>query len=331
MFLGDQVPYDQNYLTFVRQMGVTHIDLPFVPNLGLEQDGCWHADALARTREYVEKQGLELAAMHLPLTSAGIEHQIWPNIMLGTSERDRDIEKVVLSIEAAAKAGIKLLLYNLALLPVLRTGTTLGRGGTVYSHFDYTQLPAAEPLVDAGCTADVLWERIAYFINQVIPVAEACDVKLGCHQHDPGLPDGMSYRGVTRVLGSIEGVRRFLQLSPSAYHGLNFCQGTITEMCTDPEQVFAAIREFGSQKRIFWVHLRNIRGGLGCFDEVFPDEGVIDMRRAVRAYRTLGYDGVLVPDHVPHIIGDTPMGHRASAYCFGYIRNLIESTASGIR
>ena len=327
MFLGDQVPYNEEYLRFVRQMGVTHIDLFSVPNLGLEQDGYWHTDALLRAREFTEKQGLVLAAMHLPLSSAGIEHQVWPHIMLGTAERDRDIEKVARSIKAAGKAGIPLLLYNLALLPVLRTGTTMGRGGMIYSHFDYKRLPPAESLVDASCTADVIWERISYFIQRIIPIAEACHVKLGCHQHDPGLPDGMSYRGVTRVLGNLEGVRRFLALSSSPYHGLNFCQGTITEMCTDPEQVYAAIDEFGSQKRIFWVHLRNIRGSLGYFDEVFPDEGVVDMRRALLAYRAVGYDGVLVPDHVPHIIGDTPIGHRARAYCFGYMRNLIETTA----
>ncbi|MHB9032786.1 MAG: mannonate dehydratase [Anaerolineae bacterium] len=327
MYLGDQAHYDESYLQWVRQLGVTHVDIPSATGLGIEQDGFWHVDALQKVRETVEKQGLVLAAMHLPLTSAGIEQQVWPNIMLGTPERDRDIDKVARSIEAAGKAGVPLLLYNLALLPVLRTGSSSGRGGVVYSHFDYRKLPPASPLVPLECTAEVLWERISYFIERIIPVAETSKVKLGCHQHDPALPPGMTYRGVTRILGSIEGVRRFVALSPSPYHGLNFCQGTMAEMCTDPEQLYAAIREFGAQKRIFWVHFRNIRGGLGLFDEVFQDDGNIDMQRAFNIYREVGYEGVLVPDHMPHIVGDTPNCHAARAYCFGYIRALIEGEA----
>ena len=106
MYLGDQAPLDEDYLRYVRQLGVTHVDLFSAPNLGIEQDGCWHADALLRAREIVEKQGLVLAAMHLPLTSAGIEKQVWPHIMLGTPDRDRDIDKVARTIEAAGKAGI---------------------------------------------------------------------------------------------------------------------------------------------------------------------------------------------------------------------------------
>ncbi len=329
MYLGDQVPYDDDYLDYARQLGVTHIDLFSAPNLGIERDGYWNTEALLKAREFVEKHNLILAAMHLPLTSAGIDKQVWPNIMLGTPERDHDIDKVARTIEAAGKAGIPLLLYNLALLSVLRTGTASGRGGTVYSRFDYHELAPTDPLVPADCTAEVLWERIAYFIERIIPVAESCGVRLGCHQHDPGLMPGMTYRGVTRVLGSIEGMRRFIGLSSSPYHGLNFCQGTVAEMCTNPEQLYAAIREFGSQKRIFWVHFRNIRGGLGSFDEVFPDEGTIDMQRAFSTYREVGYDGVLVPDHMPHIQGDTPQCHRARAYCFGYIRALIERDARG--
>ncbi|MBC7238379.1 MAG: mannonate dehydratase, partial [Chloroflexi bacterium] len=187
-------------------------------------------------------------AMHLPLTSGGIERQIWPNIMLGKPERDRDIEQVCKCIEAAAEAGIPTLLYNLAILPVVRTPyRTPGRGGVTYSHFDYEELKDDPPLPYAPVTADEAWERIEYFIERVIPVAEEFGVRLGCHQHDPGMPPGKGYRGIERVLGSIEGVKRFISLSDSPYHGLNFCQGTISEMCTDPQQVYDAIRYFGER------------------------------------------------------------------------------------
>jgi len=99
-------------------------------------------------------------------------------------------------------------------------------------------------------------------------------------------------------------------------------------MCTSPEQVYDAIRYFGSRKRIFWVHFRNIRGGFLKFDEVFPDEGDIDMIRALRAYKEVGYDGALIPDHVPQSDLDTPHGHRARAFCFGYIKAAIQAVES---
>ena len=328
MHVGSQVPYMDEVFTFLRQMGVEYIDTSPAHGLGLEEDGCWHADALMRVREHVESFGLKLAAMHLPLSSGGMEAQGWPSIMLGRPERDREIEKVCKSIEAASRAGVPLLLYNLAILPVVRSGRTPGRGGVTYSHFDYEKVKNDPPLPTGPVNADMFWERIEYFIQRVIPVAEEFKVRMGCHQHDPGMPPGIGYRGIDRVLGSIAGVKRFIALHPSPFHGLNFCQGTISEMCTSPEQVYDAIRYFGSRKRIFWVHFRNIRGGFLKFDEVFPDEGDIDMVKAMRTYKEVGYDGVLVPDHVPDFPADRPYPYRAFAFGLGYIKALIQAVES---
>ena len=325
MYLGAQIPISDDNLAFIRQMGVTHIDTTPAGLSGFESLP-WRADALVRLRDQVEGHGLTLAALHLPLSSGGIERQAWPQIMLGGPERDRQIDEAIQCIEAAAEAGIPLLLYNLAILPVVRSPErTPGRGGATYSYFDYEALKDDPPLPYGPVTAEQAWERIIYFVERVIPAAEAAGVRMGCHQHDPGMPPGVGYRGIERVLGSIEGVKRFVALSDSPVHGLNFCQGTISEMCTDPEQVYDAIRYFGERQRIFWVHFRNIRGGYLRFDEVFPDEGDIDMVRALKTYIEVGYDGVLVPDHVPHSAQDTPYGHRAHAFATGYIRGLLQA------
>ena len=326
MYLGAQLPFSHEHLAFARQMGVTHVDVTPLDMLGLER-GYWDVDGLLRVRETVEAHGLILAAMHLPLTSAGIEKQIWPDIMLAGPDRDRQIDGVVRCIEAAGEAGITTLLYNLAILPVVRNPERVrGRGGVTYSHFNYDEIKNDPLLPYAPVTADQAWERISYFVERAIPVAESCGGRMGCHQHDPGMPLGIGYRGIERVLGSIEGVKRFIALSDSPYHGLNFCQGTISEMCTHPDQVYEAIRYFGERKRIFWVHFRNIRGGYLAFDEVFPDEGDVDMVKAIKTYREVGYDGVLIPDHVPHSELDTSYNHRAHAFSYGYIRGLIQAT-----
>ena len=76
------------------------------------------------------------------------------------------------------------------------------------------------------------WERIDHFLGQVVPVATAAKVRLACHPHDPYTPPG--YRGVTRVLGTVAGLKRFVTMHESPYHGLNFCQGTVAEMLDDP-------------------------------------------------------------------------------------------------
>jgi len=314
-------------------MGVEYVDAspPLRPSSrgpGLEED-YWNADALARFREHVESFGLKLAAMHLPLSSVDIEKQRWPSIMLGTSERDRDIEQVCKCIEAAGEAGIPLLLYNLTILPVVRDPKRVsGRGGSMLSYFDYDKMKD-EPLPPAGpISAEQAWERIEYFIKRVIPVAEECKVKMGCHPNDISVPPGTTYRGIAPVLGSIDGLKRFIDLHPSPYHGLLFCQGCVSEFSTSPEQVYEAIRYFGSRKKIFWVHFRNIRGGFLKFEETFPDDGDIDMLRAMRIYKEVGYDGVLIPDHVPKSALDSRWGHRAHAFCLGYIRALIQAVES---
>ena len=137
------------------------------------------------------------------------------------------------------------------------------------------------------------------------------------------MPPGKGYRGVETVLGTVDGLKRFVEIKSSPYHGLNFCQGTVAEMLEKPgEQIFDVIRYFGSRKKIFNVHFRNIRGGYLNFRETFIDDGDVDMRSALRVYREVGYDGMLMPDHVPSIAGDA-RGVQAFAFTFGYIKALL--------
>ena len=173
-----------------------------------------------------------------------------------------------------------------------------------------------------------MWERISYFLDRVIPVAEESRVRLACHPHDPGMPRDRGFRGVHRVLGSVDGLKRFIELKRSPYHGLNFCQGTVSEMLKNPrEEIHDVIRYFGSRKKIFNVHFRNIKGGFLNFQETFPDDGDVDMLRAIRTYKEVGYDGMLMPDHVPKIEGDTG-GRQAFAFAFGYIQAAIQMVYS---
>jgi mannonate dehydratase len=208
----------------------------------------------------------------------------------------------------------------MSILGVVRTEPTPGRGGASYSTFVYDKARQEPPLTEAGpVNADQYWERITYFLERVVPVAEEHKVRLACHPHDPGMPPDKGYRGVQTVLGSVAGLKRFIEIAPSKYHGLNFCQGTISEMLQKPgEEIFDVIRYFGSRGKIFMVHFRNIRGRFLDFQETFIDDGDVDMLKAMRVYKEVGFDGMMMPDHVPRIPGDT-RGFQAFAFTFGYI------------
>src|SRR5437762_9174222 len=139
----------------------------------------------------------------------------------------------------------------MSILGVCRSEPTSGLGRSSYSTFVYETARQDSSLTEAGLVpADVYWERITYFLERVVPVANECKVRLACHPHDPGMPPGKGYRGVETVLGSPDGLKRFLSIQESPYHGLNFCQGTVSEMLQDPgKEIFDVIRSFGNGKK----------------------------------------------------------------------------------
>jgi mannonate dehydratase len=253
-----------------------------------------------------------------------------------------------------------MLKYNLQMVGITRTGQRRGRGGALESAFraaDYSHDKdrahsywgvghpgggaGADIAVNAagtaqavgqvvateldGMSASQVWSALEQFVEAVLPVAESVGLRLAGHPHDPAYPAG-GLNGVEHVLGSIEGIERFLDLAPeSKSHGINFCQGTVAEMSPNPSPyVIDAIRRIGGRGRIFMVHFRNIKGGYCDFSECFPDEGDVDMAAAVRAYRDVGYDGILCPDHVPASDLD-PARERFFAFALGYTRGLLQA------
>jgi mannonate dehydratase len=265
------------------------------------------------------------------LTSSLIDREKHPAIMLAQSpERDRDIEAFQNHIKTCAATGIRTLKYNMSILGVVRSGEVPGRGDTVYNKWNYAEAAAKNPpLTRAGVVnADAFWERIDYFLSRVVPVANQYKVRIACHPQDPGMPP-QGYRGVDRVLGTVDGLKRFVGMYESPYHGLNFCQGTVSEDLEKPnEQIGDVIRWFGSRKKIFNVHFRNIRGHRDDFvAEMFPDEGDVDFVKVLKVYREVGYEDLLMPDHAPKVVGeDAEWGANENfAFEFGYIRALIQA------
>jgi len=314
--LGDQ------YLRQLAQLGIVHvcIDPPGDPY-------GWNRDVLARHLDRIDSAGLILDMVQLPLPSSGIDKPHGsPGIVLGLpGERDRELDGLCRLIEDLSAMGIGAAKYNFNLLGIPRTPSERGRGGAVLSTYRAEQATDIAILTRAGeVSADEMWERITYFLERVVPVAEANRLRLACHPHDPLTPPG--YRGMQeRVLGNAEGLKRFVSICESPYHGLNFCQGTIAESLEHPrEEIGEIIRWFGERKKIFNVHFRNIKGGRFSFTEEFPDAGDMDMPAAFRLYHEVGVDCMIMPDHVPHIDGQAPF-ETAFAFAFGYITALFQA------
>jgi mannonate dehydratase len=265
------------------------------------------------------------------LTSSLIDREKNPGIMLAQEpERGREIEAFQNHIRTCAKAGIRTLKYNMSILGVVRSGEVPGRGDTVYNKWNFAEAQAKNPpLTKAGVVnEDAFWERIHYFLDHVVPVANENKVRIACHPNDPGMPPE-GYRGIHTVLGTIDGLKKFVSYKESPYHGLNFCQGTVSEDLENPnEQIGDVVRWFGSRKKIFNVHFRNIRGHRSDFvAEMFPDEGDVDFVKVLKVYREVGYEDLLMPDHAPKVVGvDAEWGANENfAFEFGYIRGLIQS------
>jgi mannonate dehydratase len=350
MYIGEQLMNpDERRLRLSAQLGVRHVVLD---NRGSELVSArggvsvWDAGKLARYRKWVE--GLDLALEVFTLDVGSILLDSLTD--LEGAKRQREV--LAKNVAIAADAGMSCLKYNVQMVGITRTGMRPGRGGCANPAFRLAEYsPEADrrhsywgvvyPDSREAHQGDVAmlcgqkmarevppvseaegWRAIEFLLEGLVPAAEKAGVRLACHPHDPAYPPG-GLNGIHHVMGSVEGLRRFLSLGSSKVHGLNFCQGTVAEMFEAPARpVVAAIEEFAA--RMFMVHFRNIRGGFGDFEEVFPDEGDLDMLEAARAYWRAGYRGVLCPDHVPFSELDEKH-ERFMAFALGYTRGLIQA------
>lgn len=239
----------------------------------------------------------------------------------GLPGRDEEIARVHELLHTMAALDIRLLCYNF--MAAFGWGRTRmaepGRGGSLVTAFDAADL-ADLPAHSEEISEERMWANYAYFLDAVLPVAEETGVNLAVHPDDPPLSP---YRGVARILRTPDAIERALSLSSSPAHGLTFCQGTFATMGAD---IPSAIRRFAD--RIRFVHFRDIQGDATSFRETWHDEGMTDMRAAMREYADIGFDGPMRSDHVPTLDGE-PNHHPGyetlgRLYAVGYLRGLTE-------
>ena len=323
MYLGTQTGCRNDAdIEVLAQLGVTHVDQS--PS---EPWSEWTVDTLKAIRDRFDKYEISVEMIHIPLGSQNaFKNEAGAIFLEPEDERDRAIDRMCETVRMVGEAGLRGVNYNITILGHMRTPSSKGRGGATVSTFEYHKLDQSKGEFEGGAAdEDTMWERIDHWLKCIIPVAEEYKVQMACHPSDPGIGAGRTYRGVARVLGMPEGFKKFIELYDSPYNGLNFCQGCMSEALENPSaEIFDVIRYFGKRKKIFNVHFRNIKGSLNNFVEVFPDEGDIDMLKALRVYKEVGYEYMIMPDHVPGISGPEA-GQVGFAFTYGYIHALMQA------
>ena len=244
------------------------------------------------------------------------------------------MQEVIRNVEKAAAVGVKVVTMHWTMIPIRRNGHASGRGGSSYHSFKLEENWRDLPVEARGAISyEEYWERITYFLQNIIPVCEEYDVRMAVHPYDPpGLPRG--YQGVDNWDAApdsiFDSLRKYESIVDSPYNGFQLCLGTIMEGMKNPSvDILPVVKYFAEKGKIYQIHMRNIKGGLYNFQEVYIDEGEADFIEVVRVLRNSGYSWSICPDHVP-THPDDPRGYQAFAHAFGYIKGLIDSANSEV-
>jgi len=313
MFIQDQLPWEQvndENLSFFKAIGVDYLTINPGPDL---RDGADRSDYWLAMRKLAESHGLKLMNTACPG---------WDELTLALPDRDEKIKAWCMLLRNMGKAGIPTLGYNFKPVGNFRTPATLGRGGAHYSTFHYDEFMKNPPFYpEKVITEEQLAENMEYFLSRVIPVAEEEGIRMALHPDDPPIPETMG--GAARIVSSLDQYKRIFNMVPSRSNAMLFCQGCVTEMGENVEQ---AIRDIGSLDKIVYVHFRNIRGNSPRdFEEVFIDEGDVDMVKMMQTYKEIGFNGPFMMDHTPEFPYDHQTFYGGHAYAAGYIRALIQT------
>lgn len=307
-------------LTFAKQLGVSGVQMnnPLLPM----ETGYWQVEDLQRVKDQVDEYGLVLEALE------NVPRTFYDKAMLGLPGRDEQIENYQTTIRNMAKVGIPVLGYNWMPNGVWRTPNAKGRGGAIVTSYDSTQIDTfplvaglreVDELEGRTVSHDEMWDNYTYFVDAVIPVVEEVGMKLALHPDDPPVPE---LGGIARLFDSSEGYKKAFEIAPSPNHGMEFCMGCFSEM---GEDVIEALRYFGNDGRLFYIHFRDVQGCVPNFQECFLGEGNVDVVDAMRVLKEVNFDGFIIDDHVPRMIDDSDWRHRGHAHATGYILALVDA------
>lgn len=311
-------------------------DIQFVKQLGIEwvmtgiRDSEKHtaADYIA-LRERFERHGLKIYRL------ANNWCHNMPEVTLNLPGRDEKIAEYLQYIRNLGAAGIHYSTYAHMGNGIWSSGRETIRGGAEARAFHIDDPEKVghwagerfrEPLSHGRkYTEDELWENYVTFIKQVVPVAEESGVFIGIHPDDPPVYD---LGGIPRcIFGSFEGYRRAIEIADSPNIGMCMCAGCWLEGgAAMGKDVVETLRYFAERKKLFKVHFRNVTAPMPAgFSETYMDAGYFDMAKIVQVLQDVGFDGAIMSDHLPKMVGGA---RAAEAYGIAYMKGLVNAARS---
>lgn len=310
----------------------TDEDLQFFEQLGVEWAMVGIRDVTLHTLDYYKHLVKRFGDHGLKIYRIGNSsvHNV-PEITLNLPGRDAKIEEFKQFIRNLSAAGIKYNTYAHMGNGIWSSGRTKGRGGMDARMLDIKNAVgrwgdvtfSGELTHGRRYTEEELWDNYAYLIQQIAPVAEEEGVYIGIHPDDPPVYD---LGGIPRcIFGTFAGYKRAMEIADSPNIGVCLCVGCWLEGGETGMGVgvIDAIKHFAAQNQLFKVHFRNVTNPMPePWAETLIDNGYQDMHQVMRTLREVKFDGCIIPDHIPAMLGGPRVG---TAYSIAYMRALVQA------